>query len=39
MRAPPRDHGVIETIFGQSRIATLISPAGLVVLLVEQPKV
>jgi catechol 2,3-dioxygenase-like lactoylglutathione lyase family enzyme len=38
MRAPPRDHGVIETIFGQARLATLMSPAGLVVLLVEQPK-
>ena len=38
MRAPPRDHGVIDTIFGQVRLATLISPAGLVVLLVEQPK-
>lgn len=38
MRAPPRDHGVVETIFGQARMATLISPAGLVVLLVEQPK-
>ena len=38
MRAPPRDHGVIETIFGEARMATLTSPAGLVVLLVEQPK-
>jgi catechol 2,3-dioxygenase-like lactoylglutathione lyase family enzyme len=38
MRAPPRDHDVIDTIFGQVRLATLISPAGLVVLLVEQPK-
>jgi len=38
MRAPPLDHGVVETIFGRSRMATLVSPAGLVVLLLEQPK-
>lgn len=38
MRAPTRDHGVVETIFGRARMATLTSPAGLVVLLVEQPK-
>jgi len=38
MRAPTRDHGVVETIFGRVRMATLTSPAGLVVLLVEQPR-
>ncbi|MFM7396468.1 MAG: hypothetical protein ACKO42_05055 [Gammaproteobacteria bacterium] len=35
MRAAPRDHGVTESIFGRARLATLVSPAGLVVLLVE----
>ena len=38
MRKGPRDHGIVETIFGRSHMATLVSPAGLVVLLVEQPK-
>jgi catechol 2,3-dioxygenase-like lactoylglutathione lyase family enzyme len=37
-RKGPSDHGTVETIFGRSHMATLVSPAGLVVLLVEQPK-
>lgn len=36
MRSPPRDHGVVDTIFGRSRMATLASPAGLVVQLIER---
>jgi len=36
MRTAPRDHGVTESIFGRARMVTLVSPAGLVVLLVEQ---
>ena len=37
MRSAPRDHGITETIFGRARMATLVSPAGLVVQLVERP--
>lgn len=37
MRAAPRDHGVRDTLFGRSRMATLYSPAGLAVHLVERP--
>jgi catechol 2,3-dioxygenase-like lactoylglutathione lyase family enzyme len=36
MRAAPVDHGVVDTIFGKKRMATLTSPAGLRVDLVEQ---
>jgi catechol 2,3-dioxygenase-like lactoylglutathione lyase family enzyme len=36
MRAAPVDHGVVETIFGKSRMATLTSPAGLRIDLVER---
>lgn len=37
MRAPPRDHGVVDTLFGRARMATLVSPAGLVIQLIERP--
>lgn len=37
MRKPPVDHGVVDTLFGRSRMATLTSPAGLAVQLVERP--
>ena len=36
MRAAPVDHGVVATIFGASRMATLVSPAGLRIDLVER---
>jgi catechol 2,3-dioxygenase-like lactoylglutathione lyase family enzyme len=36
MRAAPVDHGVVATIFGESRMATLTSPAGLRIDLVER---
>jgi catechol 2,3-dioxygenase-like lactoylglutathione lyase family enzyme len=36
MRKPPLDHGTVETIFGRSRMATLTSPAGLAVHLIER---
>ncbi|MFO1454654.1 MAG: VOC family protein [Steroidobacteraceae bacterium] len=36
MRAAPVDHGVVTTIFGASRMATLVSPAGLRIDLVER---
>lgn len=35
MRKPPHDHGVVETIFGRARMATLTSPAGLTLHLIE----
>lgn len=34
--APPVDHGVVRSIFGESRMATLTSPAGLRLDLVER---
>jgi hypothetical protein len=37
MRSPPRDHGTVDTIFGRARMATLVSPAGLVLHFVERP--
>ncbi|MFZ9303899.1 MAG: hypothetical protein EB021_02920 [Gammaproteobacteria bacterium] len=37
MRSAPRDHGITDTLFGRARMATLTSPAGLVVQLVERP--
>ena len=37
MRSSTCDHGLVGTIFGRSRMATLVSPAGLVVQLVERP--
>ncbi|MBU6377129.1 MAG: hypothetical protein KJS95_01230 [Gammaproteobacteria bacterium] len=37
MRSAPRDHGTVDTLFGRSRMATLVSPAGLVVHLLERP--
>ena len=36
MRKPPVDHGIAQTIFGEARMATLTSPAGLAVHLIEQ---
>ena len=36
MRAAPVDHGVVATVFGESRMATLTSPAGLRIDLVER---
>jgi catechol 2,3-dioxygenase-like lactoylglutathione lyase family enzyme len=36
MRAAPVDHGVLRTIFGESRLASLTSPAGLRIDLVER---
>ena len=36
MRQPPLDHGHAETIFGAARMATLCSPAGLRLHLIEQ---
>lgn len=36
MRAAPVDHGLVTTIFGQSRMASLTSPAGLRIDLVER---
>jgi catechol 2,3-dioxygenase-like lactoylglutathione lyase family enzyme len=36
MRAAPVDHGVVRTIFGESRLASLTSPAGLRIDLVER---
>ena len=36
MRSPPRDHGIVDTLFGRARMATLVSPAGLVVHVVER---
>ncbi|MCU0758531.1 MAG: hypothetical protein MUF07_04920 [Steroidobacteraceae bacterium] len=36
MRAAPLDHGVVATIFGESRLATLTSPAGLRIDLLER---
>ncbi|MCP5327588.1 MAG: VOC family protein [Sinobacteraceae bacterium] len=36
MRAAPVDHGVVASIFGQSRMATLTSPAGLRIDLIER---
>lgn len=36
MRAAPVDHGVVESIFGKSRMATLTSPAGLRIDFVER---
>jgi len=36
MRAAPVDHGVVRTIFGESRMASLTSPAGLRIDLVER---
>ena len=36
MRAAPVDHGVVRTIFGESRMAMLTSPAGLRIDLVER---
>jgi len=36
MRAAPVDHGVVTTIFGQSRMISLTSPAGLRIDLVER---
>mgnify|MGYP003352897504 FL=1 len=36
MRAAPVDHGVVDTIFGKQHMATLTSPAGLRVDLVER---
>lgn len=35
MRKAPVDHGVSQTIFGRARMATLTSPAGLAVQLIE----
>ena len=35
MRAAPLDHGVVTTIFGTARMATLASPAGLRIDLLE----
>jgi len=35
MRKAPLDHGVAETIFGRARMATLTSPAGLAVQLIQ----
>jgi hypothetical protein len=36
MRAAPLDHGVVRSIFGESRMASLTSPAGLRIDLVER---
>jgi catechol 2,3-dioxygenase-like lactoylglutathione lyase family enzyme len=36
MRAAPVDHGVVASIFGESRMVTLTSPAGLRIDLVER---
>ncbi len=36
MRAAPVDHGVVRTIFGESRMVSLTSPAGLRIDLVER---
>ena len=36
MRAPPIDHGVVDTVFGTARMATLTSPAGLRIDLVQR---
>lgn len=36
MRAPPVDHGVVDTVFGTTRMATLTSPAGLRIDLVQR---
>ena len=36
MRAPPVDHGVVDTVFGKARMATLTSPAGLRIDLVQR---
>jgi len=36
MRAPPLDHGVVDTVFGTTRMATLTSPAGLRIDLVQR---
>ncbi|MFM7708662.1 MAG: hypothetical protein ACKO9D_11715, partial [Gammaproteobacteria bacterium] len=36
MRAPPVDHGIVDTVFGMARMATLTSPAGLRIDLVQR---
>lgn len=36
MRATPVDHGVVDTVFGKARMATLTSPAGLRIDLVQR---
>lgn len=36
MRKPPLDHGIVETIHGRSRVATLTSAAGLTLHLIER---
>ena len=36
MRAPPVDHGLRDTVFGKARMATLTSPAGLRIDLVQR---
>lgn len=36
MRALPLDHGVVDTVFGTTRMATLTSPAGLRIDLVQR---
>jgi catechol 2,3-dioxygenase-like lactoylglutathione lyase family enzyme len=36
MRAPSVDHGIVDTVFGKARMATLTSPAGLRIDLVQR---